>query len=145
VGEDADGPEGEHTFEVRAKDAAGNTDPTPASRSFTVDTTAPETTITPAPPAASTDTTPTFSFTASQAGSTFECRIDSGAYGACTSPYTTTALGGGPHTFSVRATDPAHNTDLTPATASFRICSGPLGGLGVQLNGLLPGSGLLCS
>ena len=34
----ADGP---HTFEVRAVDQAGNADPTPASRSFTVDTQAP--------------------------------------------------------------------------------------------------------
>ena len=32
---------GSHDFEVRATDAAGNTDPTPASRSWTVDTTAP--------------------------------------------------------------------------------------------------------
>lgn len=33
--------DGEHTFEVRAVDAAGNVDSTPASRSWTVDSTAP--------------------------------------------------------------------------------------------------------
>jgi hypothetical protein len=33
--------DGEHTLEVRARDAAGNIDPTPASRSFFVDTTDP--------------------------------------------------------------------------------------------------------
>jgi hypothetical protein len=34
--------EGPHTVEFRAQDAAGNQDPTPATRSFTVDTTAPK-------------------------------------------------------------------------------------------------------
>ena len=43
--------DGAHTFEVRATDPAGNADPTPASRAFTVDATAPDTTIDSGPPA----------------------------------------------------------------------------------------------
>ena len=59
--------DGPHTFEVRAVDAASNPDPTPASRSFTVDTTPPNTSIdsgpsglttTPHRPSASPPTTP---------------------------------------------------------------------------------------
>ena len=42
--------EGAHTFRVRARDAAGNADPTPATRSWTVDTVAPDTTIDSSPP-----------------------------------------------------------------------------------------------
>lgn len=38
--------EGSHTFSVRAKDAAGNLDPTPASYSWIIDTSAPTTTVT---------------------------------------------------------------------------------------------------
>ena len=38
--------DGAHTFEVRAKDGAGNTDPSPASYDWTIDTVAPNTTIT---------------------------------------------------------------------------------------------------
>jgi TolB protein len=36
-------PDGAHTFEARAVDAAGNPDPTPASHAFTIDTVAPDT------------------------------------------------------------------------------------------------------
>lgn len=42
--------EGTHTFEVRAIDAVGNVDVTPASATFSVDTVAPETTIDTSPP-----------------------------------------------------------------------------------------------
>ena len=43
--------QGDHDFEVRASDAAGNTDATPASRSFTVDTVEPDTVIDSGPSA----------------------------------------------------------------------------------------------
>ena len=115
---------GAHTFEVRASDAVGNTDASPASRSFTVssgDTTAPDTTITAGPSGTTNDSTPTFSFTSTEAGSTFACRIDAGAWVACTSPFTTAALGDGAHTFEVRATDVAGNTDASPASRSFTV------------------------
>src|SRR5204862_6038055 len=63
--------DGSHSFQVRATDPAGNTDPTPASYTWTVDTTPPDTTITAAPPARSTSSSASFSFTATEAGSTF--------------------------------------------------------------------------
>ncbi len=44
------------------------------------DTTPPDTTITAGPTGTTTDSTPTFSFTATEAGSTFECRVDGGAW-----------------------------------------------------------------
>ena len=113
--------DGAHTFEVRATDLAGNVDPTPASRSFTVDTAAPDTTIDSGPSGPTSDATPTFAFSASQPGSTFECRVDAGAWASCSSSHTTAALSDGPHTFEVRTTDPAGNVDPTPASRSFTV------------------------
>ena len=61
----SDGP---HSVSVRATDVAGNTDASPATRSFTVatapppDTTAPETTIPSGPTGTTSDSTPTFAF-----------------------------------------------------------------------------------
>ena len=37
------------------------------------------------------DNTPTFTFTSTEAGSTFQCRIDGGPFAACTTPFTTAA------------------------------------------------------
>ena len=123
--------DGSHTFQVYATDSAGNTDPSQASRSFTVatgtpDTTPPETTITTNLPGGQTsDTTPTFEFTSSENGSSFECQVDSGTFTACTSPRTTGTLALGSHTFSVRATDPSGNTDPTPASKTFTVVNQP--------------------
>jgi hypothetical protein len=52
------------------------------------------------------DPTPSFAFKASEPGSTFACRPDSHAWGACPSPHATGHLADGKHTLSVRATDP---------------------------------------
>ena len=118
---------GSHSFQVRATDAAGNTDPTPASYDWTVDTTTPpdttppDTTITAAPPARSGSSSASFSFTSTEAGSSFACRLDGGAFAPCVSPRSYSALGFGDHNFEVRATDAAGNTDPTPASYTWTV------------------------
>jgi prepilin-type N-terminal cleavage/methylation domain-containing protein len=122
---------GSHTFEVRATDAAGNTDPTPASYTWTVspappvDTTPPETTITsgPAQGSSTTSTSASFGFTSSESGSTFECRLDGSAWSSCSSPRPYNGLSVGSHTFEVRATDTAGNTDPTPASRTWTVAA----------------------
>lgn len=83
------------------------------------DTTAPETVITTAPNLFTNSvwfvSKGTFSFSSSEPGSTFECRIDTGPYVACASPYRF-SVPFGQHTFAVRARDTAGNVDPTPAT-----------------------------
>lgn len=113
---------GSHTFDVRAV-AGGQTDQTPASRTFTVDATAPETTIDSGPANGSTtnEDSVTFTFSSSEANSTFECQIDGGGFTSCTSPVTYSNLGPGTHTFEVRATDAVGNTDPTPASRTFTL------------------------
>ena len=113
--------EGAHTFTVRATDPAGNTDPSPASRTWTVDTTAPDTTIDAGPSGIATSDTATFAFSATETGSTFGCTLDGGVLTACTSPKTYSGLAEGAHTFTVRATDPAGNTDPSPASRTWTV------------------------
>ena len=91
------------------------------------DTTAPVTTITAAP-ANGTATTASVAFNSNEAGSTFQCKLDSAAFAACTSPKAYSALGYGSHTVSVRAIDAAGNIDATPAVATWTV-SAPVSGL----------------
>ncbi|MDQ3178645.1 MAG: Ig-like domain-containing protein, partial [Actinomycetota bacterium] len=106
--------EASHTFEVRAKDAAGNVDATPATWTWTVDLTAPQTTILTRPSDPYGDAIATFSFSSNEASSTFRCRVDGAPWSACSSPFSTAALADGAHTFDVEATDAAGNVDATP-------------------------------
>ena len=119
----ADGP---HTFEVRATDTDDNTDPTPASRSFKVDTVAPETTIISGPEDGSTtnDNTPTFGFVSSEPNSSFECRaVGLTDWESCTTPFTAPIESpDGTYTIEVRAKDAAGNVDdLDPAQRTITI------------------------
>lgn len=116
--------DGAHVFDVRAVDPAGNRDPSPASHSWTVDTTPPETTILSSPNAATHQTTATFTFEANEAGATFECELDGGGFAPCTSPVSFSGLAVGPHQFAVRASD-AFQTDPTPATFVWTIDQTP--------------------
>jgi len=86
------------------------------------DNVAPNTTIIAGPASRTNDTTPTFSFTSTETGSTFRCRFDTALFTACTSPFTAaTALGEGSHTFEVIATDPAGNVDGSAAMQGFTV------------------------
>ena len=99
-------------------------DPGPASNNGCPlpppDTTAPDTTITTGP-VDGTATDATVAFTASEAGSSFECKLDAGAWSSCLSPKQYTGLAVGSHTISVRATDLAGNTDQSPATVTWAV------------------------
>ncbi len=114
----ADGP---HTFEVRA--LAGTTaDPTPASRTWTINTqtSAPETTIDSGPSGTVSSPDATFTFSGSAGTTSFECRLDSAGWAACTSPKAYTGLADGPHTFEVRALA-GTTADPTPASRTWTI------------------------
>ena len=102
--------DGSHTFQVRATDAASNTDLTPATFTWVIDTTAPTTTIDSGPSGTVAATTADFTFSADEAPVTFRCSLDGGAYAACSSPSSNLGLADGVHTFRVRATDAAGNT-----------------------------------
>ncbi len=117
--------DGNHTFFVRAVDRAHNVDPTPATRTIKVDTTPPSTAITGGPSGVTGDSTPTFSFSSTEPGSSFQCKVDGAAFGPCSSPKTTSPLGDGAHAFAVRAIDAAGNVDASPATRAFTVDTGP--------------------
>ena len=90
------------------------------------DTTPPDTTIQAGPSGAVADGTVAFSFSSSEAGSTFACRLDgpgaaTGGFAPCTSPQVYAGLADGGYTFSVRAADTAGNPDASPATRTFAV------------------------
>jgi hypothetical protein len=113
--------DGEHVLSVRAIDAVGAVDATPASRTFTVDTVAPDTAIDSGPPAVTDDLAPVFEFSSADAGASLRCRLDGGAPVVCASPLKLPVLAAGEHVFEGQAVDPAGNADPTPATATFGV------------------------
>lgn len=86
-----------------------------------VEATPPETTITAGPPAFTNSAEAVLGFTANETGARFECALDGGAFGACTSGQTFPDLADGPHTFDVRAIDLTGNVDASPARHAWQI------------------------
>src|SRR5262249_15287236 len=116
--------DGAHTLQVRAVDTAGNQDPTPASRTFTVDvppppdTTAPDTTIVNGPKKTIKTKKKSVKVTfqlSTEPGATLECALDKASFAPCSSTFVA-KVKKGKHTFSVRATDSNGNVDQSPAT-----------------------------
>jgi hypothetical protein len=121
---------GTHAFEVRAVDASGNRDGTPAQHTLIVDS-RPETTITsavdskgkPIPNGGTTQSTAiTFRFTGTDniAVAGFQCSFDGYAFVSCVSPRSYTNQTPGLHSFRVRAVDSGGFHDATPGAFSWR-------------------------
>jgi hypothetical protein len=101
--------QGSHTFSVKAQDSASNQSvATPFT--WTIDTTPPPPpTIASKPANPTNQTSASFTFTDSEAGVSFVCQLDGGAFTACISPTNYSALGPSSHTFAVKAQDAASN------------------------------------
>ncbi|MDX6372754.1 MAG: hypothetical protein QOD98_1742 [Nocardioidaceae bacterium] len=86
----------------------------------TTDVIAPQTTLIKKPHTGF-KTSAKVTFSSSEAGSHFECKLDSGKYKACSSPNKLKHLKVGKHKFFVRAIDASGNVDSTPAKAKWRV------------------------
>ena len=114
---------GAHTLNVRALDTG---DPSPRTVSewfYIMGPGAPDTVIDSGPSPSTTSRSASFSWHATQAGSRYQCSLDGGAFGSCSSPRTYNGLALGPHVFAVRAVNFASETDVTPATVAWTITS----------------------
>src|SRR6185295_8132152 len=128
--------EGYHSVKIRSQDGVGNTDDSPASFVWTVDTVAPTTSINKAIVGDEISLTNgsnskfnsiTFTFTGNDTGGLgireFECSLDDSNFTACTSPvqYNSTIITDGPHDFKVFSKDNVGNNDLTPAKFTWNV------------------------
>jgi len=115
-------PEGAQSFRVRSADQAGNLSQ-PLLYNWTVDLTAPTVQILSGPNPYSNSESAQFTFTGNDGQapvSRFECKVDGGAYANCSSPFSTTNLSEGPHTFYLRGYDQIGNVS-SPASYSWTV------------------------
>ncbi|HEX5921449.1 MAG TPA: Ig-like domain-containing protein, partial [Nitrososphaeraceae archaeon] len=131
--------DGTHTFSVRSEDNAGNKDSSPASFTWSVDTTPPTTSIisavdgnnsTISNKGKSESSSIKFSFVGNDTGGVgidnHQCNIDNSVYVACTSPFTfPNLLKDGSHTFTVLSEDNAGNKDSSPASFTWSVDTTP--------------------
>ena len=112
----ADGP---HGFEVRAIDGAGNVDPSPTEKSWSVDTTPPQTDVSGAPSGQIPTGPVTVGSASGGPGATFLCSLDGGAPSPCSFPLHLPDPGPGPHVLTVKAVDAAGNVDPVGTSVSW--------------------------
>ncbi len=66
-------------------------------------------------------TTAKFTFTSTEPGSSFQCKLDKRKFKPCSSPKKYKRLSAGKHKFKVRAVDASGNIDASPAKKKFKI------------------------
>lgn len=74
----------------------------------------------PANGSSTSDSTPEFSFSSSEPGTTFRCSVDGAAFTTCSSPTTLTALSDGSHSFAVAGVD-GFGYQGSAATRTFTV------------------------
>ena len=115
--------DGAHSFQVKARDAAGN-DSSLTTFGWTIDATAPAAPSIDTYPADPTSTTgASFTFSG-EAGASFLCQLDGGGFSACTSPKSYSGLAEGAHSFQVKAQDAVGN-ESTVTTFGWTIDTTP--------------------
>ncbi|MEZ4366675.1 MAG: hypothetical protein R2939_10365 [Kofleriaceae bacterium] len=114
--------EGDHTFAVAATALDdGEVDPTPATAAWRLDVTPPTITLVSSPGALDNTVMPTFVFSASEPGVTFQCSLDGGAPMPCDSPWTIGPLADGVHTVTIVAVDAAGNPVAEPLEITWTV------------------------
>ena len=119
-------PDGAHTFRVQAFDGP-DFDRVPIERSWTVDSTPPDTSLSSEELPQGVLTTlldAKFTFASTEpVGAVLQCKLDAAAFSTCTSPRLFANLPFGPHKFQARAIDRAGNVDPTPAFRDWTIAA----------------------
>src|SRR5207249_7923740 len=97
------------------------------TRTCTVETPAPDRACRSGPCAPTHDASPSFTYSSTEAGSTFQCKLDGpgatpGTYASCLAAGKDyTALADGTYTFSVKATDPARSEERRAGTGRSTV------------------------
>jgi hypothetical protein len=112
-------PDGPHTFTVRAHDEVFNIEAKPPKKTFTVDTLAPNTTLTKKPQKQFFKQKVKFKFSSNEAGAKLQCKLDNRGWQKCSSPYRFNVKPRW-HILQVRATDAAGNMEAKPAKYRFK-------------------------
>ncbi|MDD5222961.1 MAG: fibronectin type III domain-containing protein [bacterium] len=120
-----------YSYRIKASNSAGDSDYSNEATATTLNDatipagTTPDTSITSHPQNPSNQVSMTFEFASTEAGSTFECQLDSKGWNTCSSPqvyYPGTNYSDGGHTFEVRAMNPTRTAiDQTPASYTWTI------------------------
>jgi hypothetical protein len=114
-------PDGVHSVLVRAVSSSGIPDPRPLNRTVVIDTTAPQTRIASGPGRLTADPDAEIALDSNEAGVTYECRFDDGAWAECSSRVRREGLSAGSHGVSARAVDRAGNIDPRPVTTRWNV------------------------
>lgn len=124
------------TFTVRAVNSSAVPVGDAVTRTFEIDSAAPDTVLLSRPAAATGGTSAMFVPQAGAPGSRFMCALDGATLALCTAPMTYDGLSHGSHTFRIRAVSRAGVSDPTPITYSWSVdatapdtsATGPSGG-----------------